>query len=702
MAGGFNNNGQIERIPGVYGNVDATQVQENQTSVGNLGIIGAFPGLQKNVPQTFFNIGDISKLDLNDTNFQRIAAICNNPANDAAIGSPGSVTLINVQTTTQAALTVQDADGNDSLVIKSKLWGPKGNAVVFYAIGSVADNKLLDILIYGGGQTESYSSVGQGDTVKFICDPTVCTAIVPGSGDTTLIDIDNTTLTWHFLKALQVLLPNGGTYTFTGNKLPISGKLIAKATTITGADVLNSLTAVAHGLDAAGAPLVTDTLAFPANTVIGDEKTFKVANVDAVFSRIDSITWTALGTYIADGGHAPSIKGNAFVVTLTEGAGFPYISQVMTFINGSNSKGWAAVAMQPQVSVIPSSAMDKQTGITTIGTISDSTGGAVFRADIWALLIALGSSQIVSVARATGGNSGEKMPAPWGTGNPAVIANLLGGTTSGVSIAADYTAGLAVLETQDLQVIACMESDKLVIAPLKLHLTNAALAGSERDIYYGAPTGLTLAVLYSTYTTAANSRGIQVAGQDIKLPNPITGQTEQLPPIWCALMFAAMQCGRDIGIPLTNKYLSILGTVQEATWVPGTHGSDNLAIKNGIMAITVNAQGYRVLRSNTSYITDTTVALCEMSANESLNYSIRNLRGFLSAKVGNPAKMSAAQMVNFVKNILDGQAADGKITGYGNVKCTIVADKTRIDYDCIPIYPNNFFIVTAHAATVIV
>jgi hypothetical protein len=115
--------------------------------------------------------------------------------------------------------------------------------------------------------------------------------------------------------------------------------------------------------------------------------------------------------------------------------------------------------------------------------------------------------------------------------------------------------------------------------------------------------------------------------------------------------------------------------------------------------VTEDGTGYKVLRSITTWVKDDNAVYAEMSANESGNFTVRDLRANLKSKIGDAALLGAAMLKGIISDILDAQVAGGFITSWvpGSLILEKVGDKYSIDYDFVPVFPFNFGIVHAHA-----
>lgn len=676
-------NGKNLAVPGVYGHIDTSALAGKQVSTGRTAIVGDFPAFEKNKPYVFTNPQALRGYDPSDLVLQRFAQLIFSPATDDRVTGAADVTLISTRTNSQAQATLVDADNQGALVLKAKKWGAKGNQVYYKVTANAGDNTLRDInLVAAYGNSENYPALGSGNVAKFKLDPAVCTELVAAApvSDTTTITQGPTQFLWKWKKTPQAggnpIGKNVG-YTFTGNKLLVSGVLGAffdQATPNVNPNIVTA-TATATGLRNDGTS-VTATAVFDPGTAGGSVRNFKVGGVDVNWGRLDTVVWTTTGGDFANPNPALSLQGNAFDLNP---ALFNSVSDLVTFVNNSASKGWLATVLAPQAAVIPAAEMDSVSQTSVMNT------DVFARADLWAVVKALANSGIVDASRAANSNN---TPA-------AAEGTLVGGDDGAAATAAAYEAALAVLANEDVQIVTVFSTDIEMHKKLLQHCKDAPVVGAgERNGYVGCPTNLVPSSVKSTYAAVLNTRHLSVCAQDIWRAHPTTGQKEQLDPRYQAIQAMAMQAGTPIATPLTNKRPDVLETSQN--WTVRT--DDDTVIKAGIYAYTKDNLSYKVLRSITCWLTDDNVAEGEMSAVESGNTSVRRVRAQLQSKVGDPAlNVTPGQFTGIVSSELDKQVTDGVIAGWKNLVLTPVADKYRVDYDYKPVVPINFIDVWAHA-----
>lgn len=665
-------NGSTIYKPGIRGRIDASALGGKSVSTGNVAVVGAFPGFPNDVPYTFSNPKALTAVDPTDLDLARIAKLAFSPASDDAVGGVNQLTIVNVQTCTQASFTFKDIAGADSLILKSRLYGQKGNRAYVKLLANTTDVKGLDVTIIRDGTTETYTDLKSGPVFEIIYDG--------GELTTTVFTANPTTWTWSWTKAMAalpgVIVGPATTQTsvYTPSAFLISGKLSVGLSSGAPAE---GITVTVVGLDAAGAPQ-TGTKTFAEG--ISAAGYVQTAAVDSVWSSITSVTVSttnAASTIVA------TLAGDAMVLTTAD---FATVGEMVSLINNSAAQGFKATARSAQISVIPAGQIDAQTSVDV-----KSPALATLRADLWAIVAALNKSALVTAERATAAT----LPTKHYNASPdtAEEIRLLGGTQSTVSVATDYAQALATIVQRNIQIVAVLDTTLAAATALKTHCANAAIEGYERNGYYGAPTDTSLATLLSTYTSAINSRHIAVCAQEIQVES-LTGALEWLSPAFQAVQLMGMQGGTPVATPLTNKKPNVYDV--RSNWTEGV--DDNEVIQKGICAYTVDDEtGIKVLRSVTSYLTDDNPFYSEVSANESGNTSVRRVRAAMNAKIGSSGTtVSAAALTGPFIAELKKQVKDGVIKAYRNPVVTDGGDSFSFDYDFAAVEPFNFGNVVAH------
>ena len=309
------------------------------------------------------------------------------------------------------------------------------------------------------------------------------------------------------------------------------------------------------------------------------------------------------------------------------------------------------------------------------------------RADLAELVEALSSSRLVSVERATGATQSIAQQS-----SGSLVASLSGGSSSSATLA-EWTSALATIESADIQIIVAWSDLATVHAEIKKHLRLAALAGRERNAWVGSARNETLSQL-NVRAKALNDRNIALVGQHLSLVDQ-RGRVVTRDPMWLALMLACMQAGSPVATPLTRKQPDV------ADVFGALNGNLDAAeaIRKGVCSLSFGPLGWRVERSVTTWLRDDNPIYSEVSANESVNASLRDLRAGLDPFVGEPNKgLTANRIKSIVEARLNRQVLDGVIKAFKDVVLEDLGDTLNVGYTVAAVEPLNFIRVTASVA----
>ena len=166
---------------------------------------------------------------------------------------------------------------------------------------------------------------------------------------------------------------------------------------------------------------------------------------------------------------------------------------------------------------------------------------------------------------------------------------------------------------------------------------------------------------------------------------------------------AGMRASIAIGEPMTRKYVSAkaVGNTQRSS----LDGGEALLRRGLCFLEDVPGKGIRWVRSITSYRRRANLVWTEQSANESFAKSIQDVRTFVddtvigTTTIRPPLEVIKADVIarlNFQRDTAK------IITDFANVTVVEIGDLINIDYDCVPIFPRNFALITAHASIAVI
>ena len=222
----------------------------------------------------------------------------------------------------------------------------------------------------------------------------------------------------------------------------------------------------------------------------------------------------------------------------------------------------------------------------------------------------------------------------------------------------------------------------------------AGVGQSERNFWYGAPDASigTVDNIVSA-SQAINSRHGSMVAQQVKVYDHLAA-TVTLGAPYLAVMMAGIQAGTTVATPMTYKRIDLIDTVH--SW-DAMSNAEKL-IRNGVAIVTQDRIGFRVERSVTTYLTDDNPVFSEVSANESLNTCIRDLRNFVISRIGTQNVNGTKHLVRTIAlTRLRQQVLDGVIKSFDadGLQVVDLGDRLRIDARIAVVEPLNFIVINA-------
>ena len=648
MPSSLNLNGLRVFRPAVYAEIDASALGGQSPSTGNVCIVGEFPSFKPSEALTFTSARSLVAYDASDAELALIGSIAFNPSGDERIpAGSASLTILNVQPSTQASVVFVDEDGDNALEITSRVYGARGNRATV-AIAPINSDQV-NVTIERDGISEVFEGIESGD---------LASAYYAGS----LLDL--VTLEANRTRALinwsQGEVMNAGAVAFDVSDMSSTGALDVELSTNAHA---NTVFVAIVGLDLAGAS-VSETLSF----VAGDNASQTTAHSYSVISSI-----SATSDDVAYAGEV-EVSGE---ITLTC-ADYLTLREMMSAINALS--GFSASYDSAQS--YPAIEIDEIGSASIVGV----GNGAVFRADLYAIIQALAPSKLIVASRASGATKSVTQSA----GNGAQTLRLSGGGEGATSLT-NWSDALETIESSDIQIIVGWSSNIDHMNKIKSHLPLSARAGRERNAWFGAPANQALSVVDASYAKLLNDRNIAIVGQSVEVIKP-SGVRATLEPRYLALMLASMQAGSLVGEPLTRKRPNVLDV--SGQWDGNRDASD--AIRAGVVSLSYGPLGWRVERAVTTYRTDDNPIFSEVSANESINASVRDLRAGLDRFVGSANRNFTANRIKSIATaLLNRQIQDGVIKNFRDVVLEDEGDTLVISYTVSAVEPLNFIRISA-------
>jgi hypothetical protein len=639
-------NGQRRFRPSVYARVINNLTAQAAPATGNLALVGDFPQLKAATPVRFTNSLDLADY-MRGTNadLETAASLMFKPLEGD--GTIDSLTVVSAGASTQASMT------SGGIKVKSRLWGVDGNRLKVLIADNADDAALFDLQVIEGVVVRE-KVVALGDGAVASIEYTGAEGGDSLSRMTLTVDASN-------LDVDAGVDYNASTVQGGGNLLSASTPCNGNITFTLDTNQTAESTLTVTGLSLAGAAL-TEVITVPSSAVAGDA----IVSTGA-FAQISTIDGTSSASFAG----TLAVDFNLFSKPLAE------ITSLEDTLNEISSLG------------------DEMSGGFTVSVPAARLAGA----DLDAL-----SGSIFGVAQSFK-NDGATL-IDWFNGSAFVEAErvsntapvtsassvrLTGGSKDSVISSSDWQAAFDSIKRIDVNIVVPFSSELTVAQQAAQHAIDAAQdAGYERNVWVGTSAAQTVQQAFAGWSKPLNDRNVAVTPQSII----VAGKT--LDPRFTACLLAGIQGATSISEPMTRKRPSsaVTGTVE------GFNREDeaSLAIRRGLVIFAdPSSTGLRVERSVTSWLKDDNPVYSEVSANESVNQSIRLLREALNAQIGTKVTSARRAAVEKVaEKALTEQKRNGIIKDFRDLTVTLEGDVANVIYSLAAVEPLNFITVTAN------
>lgn len=335
-------------------------------------------------------------------------------------------------------------------------------------------------------------------------------------------------------------------------------------------------------------------------------------------------------------------------------------------------------------------------GLDFVSAVDVKTAEYTAKADLQALVDWFNGQSEGFVTATRGANAGT-LPAN-------IPFTFLAGGTDGVVANGDWATALSVLQTADVQWVVSLTSEPAVHAMTDAHVAFMSMQGRrERRSIAGSPTGTSVSAA-TTLAKALNSDRTSLVYQGF-YDYDSNGNLQLYPPYVTAAVAAAAFCGSNPGTALTNKTFKFRGLES----LPRNPVDTDVLILGGVMAFEETPQGFKCVKSISTWLVNTNYNRVEQSTGVALDFVVRNVREALDVLRGekiSPVLLSRA--VSIAKSSLDELArpepsGPGVIVGdddnpaYKNVRATAEGDVVRVEFQCSPVIPCNYVLNTVYA-----
>lgn len=428
-------------------------------------------------------------------------------------------------------------------------------------------------------------------------------------------------------------------------------------------------------------------------TTTGKKLTTQLGND---YYSADNVARNAFSVQYTGAGAAATVSITNSTLTLTVDAvptaltlsDFPTVGQLVDRINAV--AGFAAVVLDGNSERATVDALDSVSNAACKATAYTVTANLQAVVD-WFNSISEG---FVTAARSAGAG--------------AVPANIpftyLSGGTDGTVTNSEWQSALNALQTEDVQWVVPLSDSSAIHAMVDTHVAYMSnVARMERRAIVGGGTGVTDDAAI-TAAKALNSDRTSFTHLGVYDYN-FAGALTLYPAYMAAVLVAAGFSGSNPGTPMTNKPLKVRGVERN---LRNPTDTDRL-ILGGVLCIENTNDGYKVVKSISTWLTNSNFNRVEQSTGAATDFVSRTVRAAVDALRGRkmtPQLLSEA--ISRTDTALRGLAqpepigpaviaGDLRNPAYKNITATIDGDVLKVEFQASPVIPANYITIAIHA-----
>lgn len=335
-------------------------------------------------------------------------------------------------------------------------------------------------------------------------------------------------------------------------------------------------------------------------------------------------------------------------------------------------------------------------GLDYVTAADIKTADYVVKADLQAVVDWLNSASegYVTATRAAG------------VGKPPAVADFtfLSGGSDGTTTFNDWAAAYEALQSIDVQWITPVTSDAAVHAMNDSHCVYMSnVAAKERRSVCGTASGTTKQQAKDAAKALNSDRTALVFQGHYEYDS--AGKLVLFPPYISAARITGGFSGVNPGTPLTNKNFKCRGLEFD---LRNPTDTDEL-INAGVLCLENTDAGYKVVKSISTWLINDNYNRVEMSTGVALDFTARNVRqalDVLRGQKGNPLVLSRAISIteSTLRELARAEpqgpgvlAGNAESPAYRNIKASLEGDVLRVEYECSPVIPVNYVLVTIFA-----
>lgn len=375
-------------------------------------------------------------------------------------------------------------------------------------------------------------------------------------------------------------------------------------------------------------------------------------------------------------------------VATIELATFPTVQEVVDRIN--NVAGFAGTVLDGN------GTKPALNGLDFVTAQSVKTTPFTVRADLQAVVDWLnGTGEGFVTATRVAGAGAVPAVTPW---------TYLSGASDGIVTNTEWSDCFSALQAVDVQWLSPVSSDPAIHAMADTHCSFMSTVGrKERRAIVGTAAGTTdaQAIAAAKLINSDRTSLVHLGHYDYDAAGKLT----LYPPYISAARLVGAFTGSNPGTPLTNKNFKCRGlerTLRNPT------DTDQL-ILGGVLCLEETEQGYKVVQSISTWLTNSNYNRVEQSCGVALDFTARAIReglDVLRGQKGNPLVLSRAASIaeSVLRDLARPEpegvgvlAGNAQSPAYRNIKASLEGDVLRVQFECSPVIPVNYVLATIYA-----
>jgi hypothetical protein len=293
-----------------------------------------------------------------------------------------------------------------------------------------------------------------------------------------------------------------------------------------------------------------------------------------------------------------------------------------------------------------------------------------------------------------------------GAGKPPAVSAFapLTGGSDGVTTITDWADTFTALQSTDAQWVTPVTPNSAIHAMADAHCVFMSNVGrKERRAICGmdVSTTDTAAIAAAKALNSDRTSLMHIGHYNYNADGVLT----LYPAYISAALISGAFAGVNPGTPLTNKSIHVQGLERSLRNPIDT----DVLINGGVLCVESTAQGYKVVKSISTWLVNSNYNRVEQSCGVALDFTTRNVRealDVLRGSKGNPLVLSRAASITqsaLAELAREEPQGPGVLAGnkdspaYRNIKATLEGDVLRVEFECSPVIPVNYVLATIYA-----